>query len=208
MKKLIDIPDIHIDLETLLSQDKLFSKYDISLSDISWRMFEPDFQGLTRTLQSQQISYKVANILWDRLKDLVEGNVTPEFFLSLDEKTRKYTGFTRQKSGYMNNLCKLILEKEFNPNEWSHLSDHEIIEKITSLKGFGLWSAQVFMLFSLGRRNILPAKDLVLDNALQKMFQLNERPSYEKVLALTSRWEGRLSAVTLLLWHLYIEKKI
>lgn len=208
MKFLHDIPDIKEDLQYLTTKDSIFKGYDIKIANLPWKMFEPGFEGLTRTLQSQQISYKVADTLWVRLKELSRGRVTPEFFLSLDDRTLKYTGFTRQKSSYMKGVCELIIRKEFNPNDWDSLSDDEAVKKITDVKGFGLWSAQVFMLFSLGRRNILPAKDLVVDRAIQQLFQLDKRPDYDEAKKLATPWNDRLSAATLLLWHLYIEKRI
>ena len=201
-------PVIRSDLIEIATKDPKFTQYEINIDRLPWLSFEVGFEGLTRTLQSQQISVKASSIFWQRLKDMSDGEVTPEFFLTLNEADLRRAGFTRQKASYMHGLCHKTIRNEFNPDALQYLSDQDAVAKITSLKGFGEWSAHSYLIFSLMRPDILPAKDLVLDREIMHFFDLDVIATPAQAQILAKPYNGKRTAFTLLLWYLQAECNI
>lgn len=201
---LIEIPDIRNDLDVLLANDDIFSCYDIHIEDVPWKSFNAGFPGLVCIIISQQISFKAALNLWEKLNNDFEGDITPQGMMSLSVEQLKAFGFSRQKQEYLNCLCQSILKGSFDLTTLDQQTNKEVLYKIQKLKGFGLWSAQIYLLFCLLRRDILPLKDLVIDKALKRIENLKMRPTPEWVEQYCQRWKGKQTAATLLLWYIEI----
>ena len=198
-----DIPYIAEDLTHLRAHDPVFAPLDIKNEYLPWHTFEHGFEGLVRVVQSQQIAAKVADMLWAKLKQAGQGAVSAEFVLSLSAEQLKPFGMSAQKTKYIQLLAHDVMNGTFDPAALQTLSNDEAMARITTLKGFGPWSAQIYLMFCEQRRNILPAGDLVLDRAIQAMFDLPERPTYAVLQEMTQHWEGRYTAASLLCWAVY-----
>lgn len=161
------------------------------------------FGTLLHIILEQQLSLDIAAKLWRRLKQRCRP-LTPRRFLELDEDTLMNCGFTRQKIGYARGLAQAILERRFSPARLARLSDDDALEAITALRGFGHWSAEVFLLFALGRPDIWPAGDLALQIAVQWLKALPERPGTRELRVLAEAWRPWRSVAACLLWQFYL----
>jgi len=165
----------------------------------------PDFPTLLHIILEQQLSVDVAAKLWARLKARCRP-LTPRRFLKLDLATLKRCGFTRQKAGYARGLARAILERRFALARLKTLADEDAMAALIALKGFGRWSAEVYLLFALGRPDIWPAEDLALRIAVQWLKNLPERPDGAYVRALGETWRPWRSVAACMLWQSYLHR--
>lgn len=161
------------------------------------------FGTLLHIILEQQLSIDVAKRLWLRLRARCRP-LTPTNFLELDEATLKNCGFTRQKIGYARGLASAISERRFSPASLARLDDDAAMEALTALRGFGRWSAEVFLLFALGRPDVWPAEDLALRIAVQWMHDLPERPTGRDLRELGEAWRPWRSVAACVLWQFYL----
>lgn len=161
------------------------------------------FGTLLHIILEQQLSLDIAARLWKRLKERCRP-LTPRRFLELDEATLKNCGFTRQKIGYARGLASAILERRFSPRRLARLGDDEALAAIVELHGFGSWSAEVFLLFALGRPDIWPAGDLALQVAVQWLKALPDRPDGKALRLMAEQWRPWRSVAACLLWQFYL----
>ncbi|HTZ78365.1 MAG TPA: DNA-3-methyladenine glycosylase 2 family protein [Stellaceae bacterium] len=164
-----------------------------------------NFGTLLHIILEQQLSIDVAARLWLRLREECRP-LTPRRFLGLDDATLKRCGFTRQKIGYARDLAAAILARRFSPRALARLDDNEALAAITALRGFGAWSAEVFLLFAEGRPDIWPAEDLGLRVAVQWLKDLPERPTGAYLRSLGEAWRPWRSVAACLLWQLYLKR--
>lgn len=203
---LIENPQIYKDINYLLQHDKLFAHYSIQIDEIRWKAFEGGFAGLVRILQGQQISYKVANNLWQKMcKDASRG-ITLEYIRSLNEKQLKEFGFSKQKQLYLKNLMNAVEDKIIKFSDFLERPNEEVIKLITKIKGFGDWSAQIYLILCLQRRDVFPTKDLVVIKAIQSILNHTQKPTKEMLLQLNQQWTEKQTAATLLLWQIQVFK--
>jgi DNA-3-methyladenine glycosylase II len=161
------------------------------------------FGTLLHIILEQQLSLDIAAKLWRRLKQRCRP-LTPRRFLELDDATLMNCGFTRQKIGYARGLARAILERRFAPARLARLGDDDALAAIMELRGFGPWSAEVFLLFALGRPDIWPAGDLALQIALQWLKALPERPRSRELRIMAEAWRPWRSVAACLLWQFYL----
>jgi len=161
------------------------------------------FGTLLHIILEQQLSIDVAAKLWQRLKEHCRP-LNPRRFLTLDETTLKQCGFTRQKIGYARGLATAIVERRFSPVGLATLDDDAAMAALVGLKGFGRWSAEVYLLFALGRADVWPAEDLALRIAIQWLKGLPERPSGAMMRAYGDAWRPWRSVAACLLWQFYL----
>lgn len=200
-KFLKDIPHFKNDLDYLIRNDDVFKNFEIECCNIQWPIFEDGFTGMVRILQSQQISFKGAGTLWQNLrKDLKE--ITPQNLSYLNQDELKKYGFSRQKQIYLS--CLIEKNNKIDFDKFNLFPNTEIINLITSIKGFGIWSAQIYLIFCLHRPDVILQNDLVIDNAIKNLFALKTRPTPKEIIEISSQWKGYETAAMLLLWHLQI----
>jgi DNA-3-methyladenine glycosylase II len=161
------------------------------------------FATLLHIILEQQLSLDIAAKLWRRLKQRCRP-LTPIRFLELDEDTLKNCGFTRQKIGYARGLASAILERRFSPTGLRWLPDDQALTAIMELHGFGHWSAEVFLLFALGRPDVWPAGDLALQVAVQWLKSLPARPDSRELRTMAEAWRPWRSVAACLLWQFYL----
>lgn len=164
------------------------------------RSGRPSYPHLLRILVSQQISTAAAASVYGRLEELL-GTITPERFLSLSHKQLCSVGLSRQKISYGRALSEAVASQRLIPEALVQKSDDEVMAAITALKGFGRWSADMFLLFSLGRPDVWPASDLGIQSGLKKLKRLRVRPSPARTEHLAQAWRPRRSAMAIFVWH-------
>ena len=163
----------------------------------------PSFGHLLKVLAGQQLSVRAAATIHARLIELLGDPPTPASLLRHDDAALRSIGLSRQKIAYARGLAEAIESGRFDPDALDTMSDRAVIEALTALKGFGVWSAQMVLLFSLGRPDIWPADDLGVRAGLQRLKRLPDRPDRAEAEALGAAWAPYRSAMALLMWHLH-----
>ena len=194
--------DIQIGLDEIALRDH---EIKISLAKFGYpapRIRPAGFETLVSTIVSQQLSTKAASAIMGRVRDLVpEVNATA--VLSIRKTSLRKAGLSERKVEYIRGLAKAIKTGEFDPDQLTQMDDAAAITEITALHGFGQWSAEIYLMFSLDRRDIFPANDLALQVALQHLKRLKQKPSPAIARDLVAHWAPWRSVGSLFLWHFY-----
>jgi DNA-3-methyladenine glycosylase II len=167
------------------------------------RQREPGFATLLRIMVAQQLSTRSAAAIWGRLEAACEPVVTAQRFLELEEAAFKTIGFSRQKMAYGRSLAEAIAAGVLDLEALATVPEEEAIAAISALRGFGRWSAEIYLLFALGRADIFPADDLGLQVGMQRLKRLEERPKRMVMNALAEPWRPLRGCGAIFLWHVY-----
>lgn len=166
------------------------------------RIREPGFPSLLRIMVAQQLSVKAAATITGRLEALL-GETTPAALLAQPDEALRTAGLSRQKAAYARALADASRSGALDFSTIGELGDDEAIERIASVKGFGRWSAEIYLMFCEGRPDIWPAADLGLQAGLHRLKALNARPKARETLEIVEPWRPHRSAMALFLWHYY-----
>jgi len=164
------------------------------------------FETFLSTIVGQQLSTKVAAVIMQRLITLM-GSVTPGRLIELEDQALRDVGMSWRKVEYAKSLANAIITNSLDIESLPHLSDEEAISKITQLKGFGRWSAEIYLMFSLNRQDIFPADDLGILLGLTKLKGLPEKPTPKQARQMVEHWQGWRSVGSLFLWQYYHQPK-
>ncbi len=161
------------------------------------------FAVLLRVIVGQQLSVKAAASIYSRFSALLDDNVTPERVLALDLETMRGAGMSRQKFSYSHSLAVAVQSGVLNFDALEKLSDEDVIASITAVKGLGRWSAEMYLMFSMGRVDIWPVDDLAVRAGITRILGEQGKPTPKMVEAWGEAWRPYRSAVALLSWHYY-----
>jgi DNA-3-methyladenine glycosylase II len=166
------------------------------------------FESLVISIISQQLSIYAANKIIERFKNYFANKIIPQSILNTETEELRNLGISYSKIKYIKDLSSKIENKEISFSRISIKSDGEIIELLTKVKGIGIWTAQMFLIFTLGRGNVLPTGDLGIKKAIQKLYLLKELPSENKIEAISRKnnWEPFNSIASWYLWKILDEK--
>ena len=165
---------------------------------------EPDlWWSLVDAIGSQQLSVKAAATIVGRLRALGDDGEppSPERVLDLPDETLRACGLSRAKTLYVKDLAARWIDGSIEHHRFPDLDDEEIIAELCRVKGIGRWTAEMFLLFTLQRLDVLPVDDLGLRTAVQREYGLAERPGRPDLLALGEAWRPYRSIATLYLWR-------
>ncbi len=159
------------------------------------------FIKLCKSIINQQLSNRVGDLIFERFKKLFNNKIIPQKVLKIeDEKIRKI-GISYSKIKYLKDLAKKIINKEIIFKEFENEKEEIIIEKLTTVKGIGRWTVEMFLMFSLGRPDVFSTGDLGLKNAVQKLYKLNEKPTEKQLLEISSKWSPYRTYASMILWR-------
>jgi len=167
------------------------------------RQRESGFATLLRIMVAQQLSTKSAAAIWARVEQACLPLVTAERFLALGEEAFKTIGFSRQKMAYGRSLAEAVASDALNLKALATLPEEEAIAAISALRGFGRWSAEIYLLFALGRADVFPADDLGLQVGMQRLKGLEARPNRKAMDRLAEPWRPLRGCGAIFLWHYY-----
>jgi DNA-3-methyladenine glycosylase II len=159
--------------------------------------------ALVGAIVSQQLSTKAAATIFGRLVALFPDNHIPDaaaIGAQTDAQLRA-VGLSGQKVSYLRDLSARILDGRLNLDELDTLPDEAVIERLTAVKGFGRWTAEMFLMFRLHRPDVLPAGDLGIVNAIQRLYKLRKRPDAKRVLKIGEVWRPYRSVASWYLWQ-------
>ena len=165
------------------------------------------FIVLCKSIVSQQISTSAAHTIYRRFHDLFQSrSPTPERVLSMSPSALRSVGLSRQKAAYLQDLSRRFLDRSIRPRQLAYLSNEEIILRLTAVHGIGRWTAEMFLIFSLNRLEVLPVGDLGLRAAVQKIYGMKAMPSPKQLRALGKRWHPLETVATWYCWRLLDDK--
>ena len=167
------------------------------------RQREPGFATLLRIMVAQQLSTRSAAAIWARLEAACGSAVTAQRFLELEEAAFKTIGFSRQKMAYGRSLAEAVVAGALDLESLATLPEEEAIARVSALRGFGRWSAEIYLLFALGRADIFPADDLGLQVGMQRLKRLEARPNRKAMDLLAEPWRPLRGCGAIFLWHFY-----
>jgi len=159
------------------------------------------FFSLCRTIIGQQISIKAADSIWLKFEKKCRKKISPVTVLKLSNRDLKGVGLSRQKITYLKNIAKSFKNKSFNIKVLKKMDDDSAIEYITKLKGLGIWSAQMFLMFNLNRPDIFPTKDIGLIRAISKNYKKTYPPSNGFLNKISKLHSGYRSVFTWYMWR-------
>ena len=159
------------------------------------------FFSLCRTIIGQQISTKAADSIWSKFEKKCKKKIKPKTILKLSNYNLKKAGLSRQKVKYLKNLAKNFKNKTFDIKALKEMSDEEAINYITKLKGLGIWSAQMFLMFNLNRPDLFPTKDIGLLRAISLNYKASYPPSNTLLNKISKRHAGYRTVFTFYMWR-------
>ena len=167
------------------------------------RCGRPDAYGaLVRTIVGQQLSTKAARSIYTRLTALFGGRApTPQELISTEEEALRAAGLSRPKIRYLRYLADHVLSGGLDLGALQTLPDEEVAARIVSVKGLGQWSADMFLMFHLGREDVLPVGDLGIRRAVQKAYDLPDAPDPDALRRLAAPWQPHRTLASFYLWE-------
>lgn len=162
---------------------------------------EPTFETLARSITFQQLSGKAACTIFGRLRQAVGRRLTAAAFLKLTPEELRACGLSRQKIASLTDLAQRVARREIQFHKLVHLSDEEIIAALSQVRGVGVWTAQMFLIFALQRPNVMPVADLGIRSAVRKAYGLAELPKPAELTALAEKWHPYCSIASWYLWR-------
>ena len=160
------------------------------------------FGMLVRSIVFQQISGAAARTILGRLIDALPGNkLGAEGLAALTPEEYRLAGVSKQKAGYLQSLAELSLTGDLKLTRIGRYADEEIIAQLTQVKGIGVWTAQMFLMFSLGRPDVLPWDDLGVRQAIRKLYGLPEMPTRAESERIAGPWRPYASVASWYCWR-------
>ena len=157
--------------------------------------------SLCRTIVGQQISTKAADSIWSKFEKKCKKSINPNTILKIPPHNLRGAGLSRQKISYLKNIAKGFKNKSFSTNELKKMNDSEAINYITKIKGLGVWSAEMFLMFNLNRPNIFPVQDIGLLRAIYKNYKTSYPPSKRFLDKISKLHAGYRTVFTWYMWR-------
>lgn len=167
------------------------------------RRIEPGYGALLRIMVGQQVSTQSAAAIWKRTTDRLGASPTAEALLAASDEDLRGFGFSGSKIVYSRALAREIAEGRLDLDHVHRSADDEALALLTAMRGIGPWTAQVYLLFALGRPDIFPAADIALIIAYQRLKGIETRPDPKRMAEIAESWRPWRGAVAHLLWHVY-----
>jgi len=167
------------------------------------RQRKDHLSALVGSIVSQQLSTKAAATIFGRFVALFPDNHIPNApaIAALDDTALRAVGLSGQKVSYLRDLSARIIDGRLNLDELEMLPDEQVIERLIAVKGFGRWTAEMFLMFRLHRPDILPIGDLGIQNAIQRLYKLRKRPNPKRMTQLGENWKPYRSVASWYLWQ-------
>jgi DNA-3-methyladenine glycosylase II len=158
------------------------------------------FRALVSAIISQQLSTKAAATIKARLDALAGAPLTPQRLAAAGDDALRGVGLSRQKIGYLRDLCARVSSGDVALHDFDHMTDDDVVAALTSVKGIGRWTAEMFLMFRLHRPDVLPVGDLGIVKAVQRAYGLRKVPSPERLTKLGEQWRPYRSIACWYLW--------
>ncbi|HKV51121.1 MAG TPA: DNA-3-methyladenine glycosylase 2 family protein [Gemmatimonadaceae bacterium] len=159
------------------------------------------FDHILRAIVYQQLSGRAAATIHGRLVALLDGTPSAARLLAATDEQLRAAGLSRQKIGYLRDLANRVLSGELPVEQLHELDDERVIAALTAVKGIGRWTAHMFLMFRLGRPDVLPELDLGIRKAIQVAYRLRKMPNADRVHAIGAAWAPHRTVASWYLWR-------
>jgi DNA-3-methyladenine glycosylase II len=187
-----------------LSKDKKFKKILEKQEPFILEQRKNVYLQLCASIISQQLSTKVAKVIYQRFLNLFGKKIpTTKQILNMPVETYRGIGFSYQKAGYIHNVCKFFIENKLTDARLGKMSNEEIIDMLTQIKGVGKWTVEMILMFTLGREDVFAVDDLGIQQAITKLYKLDaadKKLMKEKMLLISAKWSPYRTYACRYLW--------
>jgi DNA-3-methyladenine glycosylase II len=160
-----------------------------------------EFGDVAEAIVYQQLNGRAAATIFQRFEDLAGDPLTPEGILKLSDEQLRSVGLSKQKSSYLKDLAAKTASGLLDFSRLPSMSDDEVIEHLTQVKGIGVWTAHIFLMFSLGRPNVLPTGDYGVQVAIKKLYKKRKLPKPKDMEKIARAWEPYRSVACWYMWR-------
>jgi len=162
---------------------------------------DPSFETLVKSIVYQQLSGRVVSVIFGRLLEAAGGRLTPESILRLRPVRMRAAGLSGQKTAYIRDLVRHTRDRRVIFKDLVGLPDDQVTERLTQVKGIGVWTVHMFLIFALRRLNVLPTGDLGIRNAVRKAYGMAEIPKPAEIETLAEPWRPYRTVASWYLWR-------
>ena len=202
----LDTPEaLALHLEGLAARDERLAIAIARAGEVTLRQSPRGFEGIARIVCGQQLSVASARAIWGRLEAL--GAITPEIYLGLNEPALRATGLSRGKYETIKGVALACVQGELDFPAIEAMAAEDAIAALVRLKGIGLWTAEIYLLFCTGHPDIFPAGDLALQKAVEHAFSMPARPAIKDLIALAQPWSPHRGAAAIMFWRYFAAMK-
>jgi DNA-3-methyladenine glycosylase II len=189
-------------LDHLMAADPVLRQLIEGVGPYRIEFLEPGFEALVKSIVLQQLSGKVAQVIFGRLATACSGGqLTPQAVLKLRIEKLRAIGLSKQKIEYIRDVARRIVRGKLNLAALSAAPDEEVLEVLTEIKGIGPWTVHMFLIFALRRLNVMPSGDLGIRAAVRKVYGLEALPSPAEVDELARKWHPYCTVASWYLWR-------
>lgn len=161
------------------------------------------FESLCKIIMEQQVSLASAKACYLQLETFL-GKITPQNILKTKDEDFRFNAVSKQKTIYLKELSKAIINKDLQLDTLSSKTVAQIKSELTSIKGIGNWTAEVYIMFCLQKEDVFPIGDIALQNTLKELFAISTK---EEMVLLSQKWKPYRSLATYFFWHYYLKKR-
>ena len=198
----LSLTELRSDLDALAQREPALARELARIGYPEPRIRPRGWHTMLRTIIGQQVSVAAASSMWAKLAAELADDFTPQALLARDFETLRSCGLSRQKQGYARSLCELVAAGAVDFGALP-ADDEEAITALTAIKGIGRWSAEIYLLFAEGRRDIWPAGDLAVQEGVKRLLALPARPAEPATRALAAGWSPQRGSMAIFTWHYY-----
>jgi DNA-3-methyladenine glycosylase II len=185
----------------VLKKDKKLKKIILSVGDCEIKTISNPFEALVEAIITQQISDRAGKSISKKFKHLFGKKYpTPSDIVKLSISEIKSVGLSRMKAEYIYDISQMIIDKKLNFKIFKKMSNEDVIFNLTKIRGIGKWTAEMYLIFALGRMDVFPLGDLGLINGIKKLYNL-ENPSTDEILKITNNWIPYRTIGTWYIWR-------
>ncbi len=189
--------------EALVALDPALAQAHARTPAFEWRWRPGGYEGLFRMIVDQQVSVAAAAAIWKRVVDGLDGEITPRSVLARNHEQLRAFGLSGQKAKYGHEIAQAHVEGRIDFDHLERLSDEEAIARLVAIKGVGKWTAETFLMFCEGRRDVFPGGDIALQEAIRWADGATLRPTEKQAWARAEIWRPHRSVAAHLLWGWY-----
>ncbi len=197
------LDDIEAARRTIVGIDPALARAHAQTPAFGWRRRVGGFEGLFHMIVDQQVSVASAAAIWARVEAGLAGEVTPECVLATSIESLRSFGLSIQKATYGHEIARAHVDGRIDFDHLERLSDEEAIARLVAIKGVGKWTAETFLMFCEGRRDVFPGGDIALQEAMRWADGASLRPTEKQAYARAEIWRPHRSVAAHLLWGWY-----
>lgn len=200
MSKTLRIQADSPEVQTLSRNDPILGRLMAAIGDLTFNLRDDEFTSLVRSVIGQQLSVKAAATIWNRTVDVC-GDITPDAIASVSDERLRAAGLSKAKIAYVKDLSSKVQNGQLELSRLRELDDEEVIRQLRQVKGVGQWTAEMFLVFSLGRLDVLSLGDAGLQRAANWLYGQKNAGEKVDLAGLGNLWSPYKTFASLYLWE-------